>query len=53
MSIKISIQICSYNRKALLKRCLEALFKVDFPPEDYELVLVDDGSTDGTSDMVK
>jgi glycosyltransferase involved in cell wall biosynthesis len=53
MSIKISIQICSYNRKALLKRCLEALFKVDFPPEDYELVLIDDGSTDGTSDMVK
>lgn len=51
--IKISVQICSYNRKHLLKRSLEALFKVDFPASEFEVVLVDDGSTDGTAEMVK
>ena len=41
MSVKISVQICSYNRWSLLKRALEALFVQDFPKDHYEIVLVD------------
>ena len=48
MSVKISVQICSYNRWSLLKRALEALFVQDFPKDHYEIVFVDDGSTDET-----
>ena len=51
--MKVSVQICTFNRKILLGKCLEALFVVDFPAADYELVLVDDGSTDGTGEKIK
>lgn len=53
MEPEISVQICSYNRSASLKKCLEALFRQDFPAENYEIVLVDDGSPDDTGEMVK
>ncbi|MFC2172743.1 glycosyltransferase family 2 protein [Acidobacteriota bacterium] len=49
----MSVQICTHNRKAILEKCLHALLQIDFPSEDYELILVDDGSTDGTGEMVK
>jgi glycosyltransferase involved in cell wall biosynthesis len=51
--MRVSVQICSRNRSDLLKRSLLALFNQDFPKEDYEIIVVDDGSEDGTSEMVK
>ena len=53
MSIKISVQICSYNRWHLLKRSLEALFAQDLPKDEYEIVFVDDGSTDDSLSMAR
>jgi glycosyltransferase involved in cell wall biosynthesis len=48
----ISIVIPTYNRKPILEKCLLALEQQTIPPEspidDYEVVVVDDGSTDGT-----
>ncbi|MDJ0510938.1 MAG: glycosyltransferase [Crocosphaera sp.] len=47
----ISIVIPTYNRKPILEKCLLALEKQQFSDDkinDYEVVLVDDGSTDGT-----
>lgn len=51
--IDISIQICTYNRANLIVKALDALFKQDYPKDKYEIVLVDDGSTDGTAEAVK
>ncbi|HLN47414.1 MAG TPA: glycosyltransferase family A protein [Magnetospirillaceae bacterium] len=48
----VTVQLCTYNRRALLGRVMQALFEQDLPPSDYEIVLVDDGSTDGTYDDV-
>lgn len=48
-----SVQICSFNRRDILKRSLEALFNQDFPSDKFEIIVVDDGSTDSTGDMVK
>lgn len=48
-----SVQICSRNRKELLKRSLLALFNQKFPKDQYEIIVVDDGSEDGTSEMVR
>ncbi len=46
----ISVIIPTYNRKPILEKCLRALEKQRLiqPIDKYEVVLVDDGSTDGT-----
>ncbi len=52
-NIKISIIIPAYNAGDKLKECLEALEKQSFPTEQYEIIVVDDGSTDATASIVK
>lgn len=49
----VTVQICSRNRKDLLKRAITALFEQDFPKDRFELVIMDDGSEDGTSEMLE
>ncbi|MDH4210535.1 MAG: glycosyltransferase family 2 protein [candidate division WOR-3 bacterium] len=47
----LSIVIITVNSKSQLKRCLESIYtNVKYP---FELILVDNGSTDGTVDMVR
>lgn len=48
----ITVQLCTYNRRSLLGSVLDALFHQDLAPDRYEIVLVDDGSTDGTYEAV-
>ncbi len=43
---KVSVVVCSYNAERTLGSCLESLQKLNYP--DYEVILVDDGSTDTT-----
>ncbi len=38
--------VCTFNRLNYLKKCLDSLLKIDF--DDYEIIVVNDGSTDGT-----
>ena len=50
-----SVVIPTYNRKPILEKCLKALEVqqlTDGKIEDYEIILVDDGSTDGTLDWL-
>ncbi len=44
---KLSIIIPVYNAEEYLDRCLESIFEQSFP--SYEVILVDDGSTDSSS----
>lgn len=46
---KVSVIVCSYNGAKTLDRCLESLKEIDYP--DYEVILVDDGSTDNTQEI--
>ena len=46
----ISVVICTRNRAALLGKALESVVTQDFPKTDYEIVIVDNGSTDSTSE---
>ncbi len=50
-----SIVIPTYNRKPILEKCLRALEQQNASElyADYEVVVVDDGSTDGTVDWLK
>jgi len=50
---KFSIVIPTHNRKNNLKMVLENFFKQDYPKEKYEIIVVDDGSSDKTKEMVK
>ncbi|CAN5491107.1 hypothetical protein BH18VER1_BH18VER1_11380 [soil metagenome] len=42
----VSVIVCSYNGAKTLAACLDSLSKIDYLP--YEIILVDDGSTDDT-----
>ncbi len=46
----IYITIPVFNRKAYLKECLESLRKQT--NQDFKVIVTDDGSTDGTSEML-
>ncbi|HKI72248.1 MAG TPA: glycosyltransferase, partial [Verrucomicrobiae bacterium] len=48
---KVSVVVASYNGDRTLKACLESLARLNYP--DYEVILVDDGSTDSTSEIAK
>lgn len=47
----VSICIPTYNRKVYLRQCLESIRAQTY--QDYEIVIVDDGSTDGTEEMIR
>lgn len=46
--MKLSIIVPVYNVEAFLRKCVDSLLAQDLPKEDYEVILVDDGSTDGS-----
>lgn len=46
--MEISVVIPSYNRKDILVKCLNALFEQTYPKDNFEIIVIDDGSTDGT-----
>lgn len=48
----LSVVIPTFNRRVTLLRCLEALRQQTVTPDSFEVVLVDDGSSDGTPDIV-
>lgn len=49
----LTVIIPSYNRAEKLSECLERLSKQSLAKESYEIILVDDGSTDNTSEVLK
>lgn len=50
--IVVSVIIATHNRRPLLGETLDALVHQDWPRESYEVLVVDNASTDGTSEMV-
>ncbi len=53
MLVKVSIIIPTFNREAQLRRTLYHLGQLPEHPSQYEILVVDNGSTDGTSNCVK
>jgi GT2 family glycosyltransferase/glycosyltransferase involved in cell wall biosynthesis len=53
MGLRLSVVIPTYNRKAMLLKCLRALAAQTIRPQEFEVVVADDGSTDGTGEMLE
>ena len=53
LAVRATIQLCTYNRAHLLGRVLDACFEQIMPLDAYEIVLVNDGSTDETSQVIE
>jgi glycosyltransferase involved in cell wall biosynthesis len=47
-----SVIIPTYNRRGSLAGCLDALDRQTLPPEQFEVIVAVDGSTDGTLEML-
>lgn len=50
--MKLSIIIPVYNEKNTIRRILERIDKVNLPGIEKEIILIDDHSTDGTSEIL-
>jgi GT2 family glycosyltransferase len=44
---RISVVVCSYNGARTIQDCFEGLVRLEYP--NFEVIVVDDGSTDATS----
>lgn len=52
MSLDVSVLIPTYNKKPYLELTLVSLCNQTYPSDKYEIVIIDDGSTDGTDEAV-
>ena len=53
LGLRVSVVIPTHNRKAALIQCLDALARQSVLPQEFEVLVVDDGSTDGTREAVE
>src|SRR5260370_4284520 len=52
LAITLSVIISTYNAREVPADCLQSIYQ-NPPSEPYEIIVVDDASADGTSDMVR
>lgn len=48
MPVKVSVVVPVYNPGVYVEDCIASLLRQSLPPDEYEVIFVDDGSTDGT-----
>ncbi|WP_328184811.1 glycosyltransferase [Marinobacter sp. OP 3.4] len=53
MGVKISVIVPAHNEEPYITRCLNSLMAQDLPKENYEVIVVDNASTDNTSRHVQ
>lgn len=53
MNPRVSVVIPTYNSGSRLRATLDSALHQTLPPEHLEIIVVDDGSSDGTPDMVR
>lgn len=51
--ISVSVVIPTYNREAAVARTVDSVLSQDLPPEEVEIIIVDDGSTDDTFSILQ
>lgn len=49
---KVSVIIPALNEDKYIKECLDSVIKLEYPKDRYEVIVVDNGSTDNTNKIV-
>lgn len=52
-TLQISVVICTYNRDQFINKCLECLAQQTLSKKCYEVILVDNNSTDSTASIAQ
>src|SRR5476651_822256 len=50
--LRITVAVITYNRSKYLRETLAGLVKQDYPPDRWELLVIDNNSKDDTADAV-
>ena len=50
--MKLSVVMPCFNERATIREIVSRVLAVDLSPLEKELIIVDDGSTDGTRDIL-
>lgn len=51
--MKVSIIVAVYNTSKYLKQCLDSVFSQTMDPSDYEVIIVNDCSTDNSGQIIR
>lgn len=49
----VSVLIDTYNHERFIEQAIVSVLEQDFPASDREIIVVDDGSTDRTQEIVR
>ena len=52
MSLKASVVMPTYNKRRFLELTLTSFFNQTYPVNQYEVIVIDDGSTDDTNEFL-
>ena len=53
MKPELTIVVCTRNRAFILEECLDSLFQQSAPMSQFQVLVVDNSSTDGTADLLR
>lgn len=51
--MKVSVIVTTYNRAKIISMCLDSLIDQSYPKDKYEIIIVNNNSTDNTEDVVE
>lgn len=51
--VKLSVIIALYNNRIFIKDCIDSIYLQSLSDDEFEVIVVDDGSTDGGGDWVE
>lgn len=51
--VKLSVIIALYNNRIYIKDCIDSIYQQSLLEDEFEVIVVDDGSTDGGDDWVE